>query len=107
MALARRRSVGCMLLRYGVRPARDFSADDAAPLAALRSSVKSQPQRLPGIANLRSDERMDDSGLHSALDRAERALQRIERALATDSRQPAATMSFAPKCAKWSKSSTS
>ena len=30
---------------------------------------------------------MDDGGLNSALDRAERALQRIERALA--SRQPA------------------
>ena len=32
---------------------------------------------------------MDDSGLPSALDRAERALQRIERALA--SRQPSAS----------------
>jgi hypothetical protein len=41
---------------------------------------------LPAIANLRSDKRMDDGELMSALERADRALQRIERAL-TD-RQP-------------------
>lgn len=40
------------------------------------------------IANLRSDERMDDGEITSALERAERALQRIEQALA--SRQPVA-----------------
>lgn len=38
-------------------------------------------QRLPGIGKLRSDDFMDDGGLTAALDRAERALQRIEQAL--------------------------
>jgi sugar-specific transcriptional regulator TrmB len=37
---------------------------------------------LPEIANFSSGIRMDDEVLDSALDRAERALQRIERALA-------------------------
>jgi hypothetical protein len=37
---------------------------------------------LPGIDKLRSDWLMDDGGLSSALDRAERALARIERSLA-------------------------
>jgi hypothetical protein len=45
-------------------------------------------QRLPGIAKVRSEPVMDDGGLAAALDRAERALQRVERALA--SRQPSA-----------------
>lgn len=45
------------------------------------------PERLPVIANLRSCDSMDDGEIISALDRAERALQRIERALS--SRQPA------------------
>ena len=40
-------------------------------------------QCLPDIANLRSEDSMDVSGLNSALDRAEQALQRIERALAS------------------------
>jgi hypothetical protein len=39
------------------------------------------------IANLRSGERMNEGELVSALDRAERALQRVERALG--GRQPA------------------
>jgi hypothetical protein len=45
-------------------------------------------QRLPGIAKVRSEPSMDDGGLSAALDRAERAIQRVERALA--SRQPPA-----------------
>ena len=44
-------------------------------------------QRLPGIAKVRSERQMDDGGLSTSLDRAERALERIERALAK--RQPA------------------
>jgi ElaB/YqjD/DUF883 family membrane-anchored ribosome-binding protein len=40
-------------------------------------------QCLPEIPNLRSEESMDESGLTSALERADRALQRIERALAS------------------------
>ena len=64
------------------------SPDDvAAPLAASRERVKSRGQRLPVVANLRSGESMDEGDLYAALDRAERALQRIERALAA--RQPA------------------
>jgi len=43
---------------------------------------------LPGIAKVRSEPVMDDAGLTAALDRAERALERVERALA--GRQPAA-----------------
>ena len=46
-----------------------------------------QRQCLPGLINLRSECDMDDGGLSTALERAERALQRIERALA--SRKPA------------------
>ena len=41
------------------------------------------------IANLRSGESMDDRELVSALDRAERALQRIERALGNRRPEPA------------------
>ena len=41
---------------------------------------------MPGIAKVRSERGMDDGGLSSALDRAERALQRVERVLAN--RQP-------------------
>jgi hypothetical protein len=44
---------------------------------------------LPEIANLRSGIRMYDEVLDSALDRAERALQRIERALAQRRPTPA------------------
>ncbi len=44
-------------------------------------------QCLPGIAKLRSCVSMDDGGLSSALDRAERAVERIDRALTN--RQPA------------------
>jgi hypothetical protein len=40
-------------------------------------------QRLPGIAKVRSEPTMDDGGLAAALDRAERAIQRVERALAS------------------------
>ena len=48
--------------------------------------VKSNGPYLLAIANLRSDDSVDDSDLSSAFDRAERAIQRIERALA--GRQP-------------------
>jgi hypothetical protein len=44
---------------------------------------------LPDIAKLRSGESMDDRELLSALDRAERALQRIERAVASRRAEPA------------------
>ena len=40
-------------------------------------------QCLPGIANLRSERIMEDEGLSSALERTERALGRIESALAS------------------------
>jgi histidinol-phosphate/aromatic aminotransferase/cobyric acid decarboxylase-like protein len=43
---------------------------------------------LPEFANLRSGVAMDDRELLSALDRAERALQRIERALASRRPEP-------------------
>ena len=45
--------------------------------------VKSRRGSLPVIANLRSGVAMDDRELLSAFDRAERALERIERALAS------------------------
>ena len=47
-----------------------------------------QRQCLPGPSKVLSETQMDDSGLSSALDRAEQALQRIQRAL--DNRSPAA-----------------
>jgi hypothetical protein len=46
-------------------------------------------QRLPGIAKVRSEPSMDDGGLTAALDRAEQALQRVERALASRPPTPA------------------
>lgn len=45
-------------------------------------------QCLPAFTNLRSEDSMDESALSSALERADRALQRIESALAA--RQPSA-----------------
>jgi hypothetical protein len=44
---------------------------------------------LPDNAKLRSGESMDDRELLSALDRAERALQRVEKALASRGPEPA------------------
>ena len=61
----------------------------SAPLAALRAASNRALRRLPGNANLRSPSAMDDSELASALDRAERALQRIERALTNRDTSPA------------------
>jgi hypothetical protein len=52
------------------------------PISRLAERVKPHLQCLLEIANLRSGNSMDDEVLFSALDRAERALQRIERALA-------------------------
>src|SRR4051812_7665954 len=77
MALARRRSVGCMWLRYGVLPARDCGRR-CGPLSRPAGEVKSTPRPLREIANLRSGNSMDGE-IIVALDRAERALQRIER----------------------------
>ena len=45
------------------------------------------PLVLPGPRILRSDNQMDDSALSQALERTERALGRIERALAARSHQ--------------------
>jgi hypothetical protein len=61
--------------------------NDAAPLAALPAASNRHAGRLPADAKLRSWDSMDEGQLSSALDRAERALQRIERTLA--SRKPA------------------
>jgi uncharacterized protein YhaN len=60
--------------------------DDGGSINRPAGEVKSPRGRLPAIANLRSGVRMDDGEINSALDRTERALQRIERALA--SRRP-------------------
>jgi ElaB/YqjD/DUF883 family membrane-anchored ribosome-binding protein len=38
---------------------------------------------LPEIAKVRSGNQMDDGGLSAALDRAERAIERIQRALSS------------------------
>jgi hypothetical protein len=56
------------------------------PINRPAGGVKSWPGCLPGITKVLSERRMDDSGLTAALDRAEQALQRIERAFAN--RQP-------------------
>ena len=75
----------------GFAPPAD-SGRDWDPISRPASRVKSRAvhagQRLPGLPMLRSDWRMDDGGLSASLDRADLALQRIERALA--SRRPAA-----------------
>ena len=55
---------------------------DAAPLTALPVASNRAPECLPGIAKVLSELWMDDSGLSAALERAENALGRIERALA-------------------------
>ena len=72
------------MLRYGVVPARD-SGRRCGPISRPAGEVKSTPRRLPEIANLRSGNSMDGE-MTSALERAERALQRIEQGLS--SRQP-------------------
>jgi hypothetical protein len=74
-------------LRRSGLPAQD-SGPDAAPLAALPVASNRTAGDLPGIMKVLSEPLMADSELSSALDRAERALQRIEQALAN--RQPAA-----------------
>src|SRR4051812_45005689 len=83
MALARRRWVGCI-----GAPAKGFGAASGlrrrhAPFVRCAG----QRQCLRPSCTLRSRMVMDDNGLSMALDRADRALQRIEQALAN--RQPA------------------
>ena len=46
-------------------------------------------QCLPGPAKVLSERRMDDGGLSNSLDRAERAIERIQRALASKPATPA------------------
>ena len=62
-------------------------ADSPAPLVGEPSSVNTAA-RLPRTFTLRSETGMNDRGLSASLDRAERALARIERAL-TDRREAA------------------
>jgi hypothetical protein len=70
-----------MMLRFGVH---SFGSpnDVRGPISRLSLRVKLPVGCLPAVANLRSGESMEDRELNAAFDRAERALQRIERALA-------------------------
>ena len=58
------------------------------PISRLSARVKFTVRSLPTKGKLRSGELMEDRQLNSAIDRAERALQRIERALAAKRQKP-------------------
>src|SRR3954466_8818276 len=79
MALARRRSVGCIRApAMGFAPP-ESAGGSAAPLSGERSRVNACPESPTCVTGWA----MDDVELSTALERAERALERIERALAT------------------------
>ena len=59
------------------------------PLAGSPGASNPHSECLPVFANLRSGESMDEDSLSQSLTRAERALQRIERALSGRQLQPA------------------
>jgi hypothetical protein len=57
--------------------------EPAPETADPSNSTFASVTRLPGIAKVRSGNQMDDGGLSAALDRAERAIERVQKALSS------------------------